>query len=218
MPAGYDFNMYRNLRFPVLLLLISALFLVSCSEAPKPTAEKSKEPEKPASPVTGRFAFHQMFMSARTWSPDVQLLGLSSIDLQGVAKEAGKAGAWQATFVSPGRGKAKMYTYSVIEADGNLHKGVFSGLDESYSGPRGQAKPFNILALKTDSDQAYKTALEHATEYVKKNPNMPISFVLEMTTRFPDAAWRVVWGESVSTSNFSIFVDASTGKYLQTMR
>ena len=30
--------------------------------------------------------------------------------------------------------------------------------------------------------------------------------------------WRVVWGDSVGTSNFSVFVDATTGEYLETMR
>jgi hypothetical protein len=31
------------------------------------------------------------------------------------------------------------------------------------------------------------------------------------------AVWRVIWGESVSTSNFSIYVDANQGKYLDKM-
>jgi hypothetical protein len=197
----------------VLILLLSA-----CSEAPREAAEKSKEPEKPAEPVTGRYAFQQMFVSARAWAPDVQVLQVASIPLQEVKSPPGKAGAWQAIFVSESRRKQRMYTYSVVETVGNLHKGVFAGLEDTYSGPRGLARPFQAAAVRTDSDEAYKTALKHATEYAKKNPSMPISFLLEQTPRFPDAAWRVIWGESVSASNFSIYVDASTGEYLQTMR
>jgi hypothetical protein len=60
--------------------------------------------------------------------------------------------------------------------------------------------------------------LTKGAEYDKKNPGKTITFVLEKTSRFTDPAWRVIWGESVGTSNFSIFVDASTGKYLETMR
>jgi hypothetical protein len=72
--------------------------------------------------------------------------------------------------------------------------------------------------VKVDTDAAYKTALKHAAEFDKKNPGKTISFLLEGNTRFPNPSWRVIWGESVGTSNFSVFVDASTGEYLQTMR
>ena len=209
--------MQGNTKLPVGFVLILTLILTACSEATKPSGEQPKEPEKPAEPITGRRAFHQTLVAARTWAPDVEVLSLSSIHMEGVQEEPGKTGAWQATFVSPSRGKAKMFTNSVVEGAGNLHKGVFAGLEENYMA-RGQAKPFNVAAIKTDSDEVYKTALEHGTEYSKKNPNLPISFVLELTPRFPNPAWRVIWGESVSSSNFSIFVDASTGRYLQTMR
>src|SRR5438876_151399 len=42
---------------------------------------------------------------------------------------------------------------------------------------------------------------------------------LRMTSiHLPDLTWRVIWGDSVGTSNFSVFVDATTGEYLETMR
>lgn len=192
------------------------LFLAACSsESPQPAAEKEKA--KPAAPVTGRFAFNQMYITARAWAPDLQILRLASIPLAEVKGENGKAGAWQATFVSDRLGRAKTYTYSVVESSGNLHQGVFGGNEEAYT-PRGQALTFSIQALKIDSDAAYETAAKKGAEYSKKNPNLPITFLLEKTKRFPDAAWRVVWGESVGTSNFSVYVDATTGDYLETMR
>jgi hypothetical protein len=198
--------------FSVLPLL---LILVACSEAPK-TAQK-KEAAPPPEPVTGREAFFKMFGPARAWAPDVQPLELVSINLPEVKAERGKAGAWQATFVSVSKGKKRVWTYSVIEAAGNLHKGVFAGLEGSYS-PSGQVEPWLMAALKTDSDEVYKTALTKGAEYDKKNPGKTITFLLQKTKKFPNPAWRVVWGESVGTSNFSVFVDASTGKYLETAR
>lgn len=195
----------------------SLLILGGCSEAPKKVEEKKKEPEKPAEPVTGRYAVYQMFNAARAWAPDIQALKLNSILLPEVKREPGKAAAWQVTFVSPGKNRARSYTYSVVEAEANLHKGVFAGLEESWSGG-GANKPFLMAALKTDSDAAYETALKKGADYAKKNPNKPVSYLLELTSRFPNPAWRVIWGESVGTSNFSIFIDASTGEYLQTMR
>jgi hypothetical protein len=56
------------------------------------------------------------------------------------------------------------------------------------------------------------------TEYAAKHPELPVLFMLEQTSRFPDPAWRVVWGDSVSTSGFSVFVDAMTGQFLQTSK
>ena len=103
-----------------------------------------------------------------------------------------------------------MYSWSAVEAEGNLHKGVFAGPDES-SRPK---QVFEIAAIRTDSEEAYKIAADKSAEYMKKNPDQPIFFVLEMTNRFPDLAWRVVWGESIAASSYSVFVDASTGKFL----
>ncbi len=197
---------------PLLLSL-----LIACSEPPKPAVEKKKEPLKPAEPVTGRQALQYMYSAARAWTPDAQILRLNSIALSQVKPEPGKSGAWQATFVSASRRLSRSWTYSVVEAEGNLHKGVFAGLEEGYPSS-GQAKPFQFLAVKFDSDEAYKTALKKSADYVKKNPDKPISMLLELTGRFPDPAWRVIWGESVGRSNYSIFVDATTGEYLQTMR
>jgi hypothetical protein len=101
-----------------------------------------------------------------------------------------------------------------VELEGNLHQGVFALLEEGYS-PQGAASPFSIAAIKIDSDQAYDVAAEKSADYIKKNPDKPITYLLEQNRRFPDLTWRVIWGESVSTSDYSVYVDASTGKYLE---
>ena len=197
------------------ILLIAApllLLLAGCSS--EPSAPPQKAAEKPAEPVTGRQALQQMFIAARAWAPDIQPVKVNSILLPEVKAQPGKAAAWQAIFVSASQGKAKSYTYSVVESEGNLHKGVFAGQDQSYS--TGAAKPFPMAAIKVDSDQAYETALKKAADYEKKNPGKPITFLLEANKQFPDVSWRVIWGESVGTSSFSIYVDASTGQYLET--
>jgi len=197
--------------------LVSAavlLLLAGCSS--EPPAPQKKAEEKPAEPVTGRQALQQMYIAARGWAPDIQPIKVNSILLPEVKAEPGKAPAWQAIFVSPSQGKARSYTYSVVESEGNLHKGVFAGLDQSWS-PSGMQKPFLMAAVKFDSDQAYQTALKKGAEYDKKNPGKPIIFLLEANNKFPDVSWRVIWGESVGTSAFSVFVDASTGAYLEIM-
>lgn len=190
------------------------LFLSACSDSPKSTEQQAAP--KPPEALTGRQAFQRMYPQARGWAPDAQPIEIRSINLAQVKAEPGKAGAWQVIFISPSLAKSKTYTYSAVEGDGNLHEGVFGGIEESYS-PRGDSSPFLIAAIKIDSDAAYKTAAEHSAEYLKKNPDKPVVFLMEQTRRFPDVTWRVIWGDSVSTSDYSVFIDGTTGKYLETM-
>ena len=199
-----------------ILLGFSAVFFTGCSSTH--TDEQKKAPEKPPEAISGRSAFYKMYPSARMWAADVQVLRLSSMSMDGVKDEPGKAGAWEATFISPSKLKSKTFTYSVVEGGGNLHKGIFAGFDDDYRGPRGQATAWVIPAFKIDSDEAFATALKKSADYVKKNPGKPMFYLLEQTARFPDLTWRVVWGESVSMSNYSVYVDATTGEYLEIMR
>jgi hypothetical protein len=199
----------------LFFLLTSALVLLltSCSDAPPPTVAK-KEPEKPE-PVTGQSAIFKMYQVARSWSPDVQVLKMNTIGLSDVPDvPRGKAAAWQATFTSSARSQQRSYTYSIIEGGGNLHKGVFGLLEEAWSGPHGENTPFLMAAVKVDTDAAFQTAMsEGGADYDKKNPGKPVTFLLEKIAKYPDPVWRVVWGESVGTSNFSVYVDASTGQF-----
>ncbi len=200
----------RNLLIPIFA---GAVLLAGCSE-PAPTAGQKKQAE----PVTGETALYRMYRVARSWAPDAQVLHLNSIILSEVPKgPPGTAPAWQAVFVSPATSLARSYTYSIVEAQGNLHEGVFPGQPESWN-PQGLNTPFLIAAVKTDTDAAYKTALANGgAEYDKKNPGKPISFVLEKVEKFPDPVWRAIWGESAATSGFSVYVDATTGAFQEKM-
>ncbi len=186
------------------------ILLCSCSES-TPVKEPTKEAEAKPEPITGRHAFQQMYPQVRTWAIDALPVQLESINLPQVKGENGTAGAWQATFYSQASGRAKTYTWSAIESPGNLHQGVFGGPDESARAP----KTFLLAAIRVDSDEAYKVAASRSADYLAKNPNKPVLFILELTNRFPQLVWRVVWGDSVNTSDYSVFVDAATGQYLE---
>ncbi|HWR52102.1 MAG TPA: hypothetical protein VN428_13405 [Bryobacteraceae bacterium] len=206
----------KRLKFIACLPVLA--LLTGCSEEPKKAAEAAKEAAAPLEPVSAQSAVHQMFMKARAWAPDVKLFRVTAMNLQEVKSEGGKAGAWDATFISESRGRSRRYTYSVIELPAsNIHKGPFAGPEDAWSAG-GQNAPFVIQALKTDSTAAYDVAVKKSQEYMKKNPTMQIQILLEKTKRFPNPAYRIIWGDSVATSNYSIFVDASTGEYLQTAR
>lgn len=198
------------------LLFTSAVILLSgCSPASKPATAAKEEVKKEPVPLTGRNAFFKVYVTARSWAPDVQCLSVNSIPLADVKPEPGKSGAWQVTVVSPSKLRKRTYTWSAIEAEGNLHEGVFAGQEEAYT-PNTKVRPFLIAALKTDTDAALKVAQEKSADYVKRNPDMRINFLLELGDKHPNPAWRVIWGDSVGTSGHSVFVDASTGEYLET--
>ena len=206
------------------ILFASALFaiLTACSDTSTSTTTAKKEPEK-LEPVGGQTAIFKMYQMARAWAPDAQVLKMQRMHIT-EAKDGppGLAPAWQAVFVSAAKSQSRGYTYSIVEGEGNLHKGAFAGPEESFSGKSGVNSPFLMAAVKIDTDAAYKKAMDtpasHAAEYDKKNPGKPITILLEKTNKHPDPAWRIIWGESAGTSNFSVLIDASTGDYLETMR
>jgi hypothetical protein len=203
-------------KIPFLVVSLASLLWVGCSEPPP--APVAKEPAKPPAAVTGASGLFQMYQVARAkFSTDAQVLKLNSIRVPEVPAAPGKAGAWQATFVSASLGKSRTYTYSVVEEGDNLHKGVFPTGDGDWSGRSGVNTAFELRDVMVDSDAAYKTALEKAGDYDPKHPGTPISFLLERTNRYPVPAWRVIWGESIGTSSYSIYVDAVQGHFLEKM-
>jgi len=194
-----------------LLPVIAGLLVVACSETP--TETKKKEPEKPFETITGRQAFQMTYPQARIWAPDCEPIRIRSLNLTEPKSGSGRAGAWEIVWVSQGRGRQRSFTWSAIE-EGNLHKGVFGGLEEAWSGPRGQSQPFLPAALKIDTPEALQTAILKSKDYLNKSGAKPqVTYLCELTSRFPDPVWRVLWGESVSASEWSVFVDASTGEY-----
>jgi hypothetical protein len=203
--------------FPAVALLLAA---AGCSEAPKPPAGEEQKPQSgtPPEPVSGATAFYKTFFSARAWAQDAQPVRLAQIDVDEIKASGGKAAAWEAVFVSPSQGRARRFIYSVIHRPArNLRGGVTTDPPESWSSSSG-AEPFLVQAFRTDSPSAYDLAMKKGRDYAQKHPELPVKLVLEKTQRFPDPAWRVYWGESVSTSAYSIFVDATTGAYLATGR
>lgn len=196
---------------PVLLML-----LAGCAEPPKKDAPK--EPPKPAAPVSGRQAFQYVYPAARTWAPDAQPIQGRNLNLPEPKSEKGRCAAWEFTFASAAKGRTKSWTYSVVEAEGNLHKGTFAGPEAGFAGSIGQARPFSTFALKIDTDEALETATKASAEELKKVGDKQVLFLLEYTPRFPNPAWRVMWGESLATSEYSVFVDAVTGQMLQKVK
>jgi len=159
--------MLKTSRLPLVLPIL--MLLSACSDAP--STDKAKEPAKPPEPVTGRQAFQKMYPMARNWDLNATPLRLRSVRLS-AKPEKGKADAWEAVFVSQSLGKSKTFTYSIVEAEGNLHQGVFALLEEGYT-PQGAAAPFPIAAIKFDSDQATTPPPRKARTISRRIPTSP---------------------------------------------
>jgi hypothetical protein len=197
---------------------ILVIFLVACGGPGGNKPSKDVSPAAPPKPVTARFAFQRMSIQARMWAADAQPLRIASANLKEVPSVDGKYPAWHATFVSAQLKKARSFSYSVVDSPGNVHEGVLRGREESWLGPTGQAQPFPVQMLKVDSDEAYVTAVKESKDYLKKHPEVPVQFLLEYIPRFPLPAWRVFWGETLGSSQYAVFIDCTSGKYLQTLQ
>jgi len=199
------------MRFFAFLSVV--LLLSACSETP--TETKTKEPEKPPAPITAQQAFRYTYPASRAWAADSLPLRIRSIHLADVPAEPGKAGAWEIIYVSQAQQQAKIYTWAAIEASETLHKDVFAGKAETWSGSSGQEKPFEASAFHIDSPAALETAIANSKAYLDKPGSKPaVNFMLEFTPRFPEPVLRVMWGETAGSAEYTAIIGASTGQML----
>jgi hypothetical protein len=192
-----------------LFALAPALMVAGCD------SETETRKEKAAEPVTGLHALVALYGKARLWAPDIKVVSYVSLRIDQVKDQPGKSPVWQVVFGSEAEGKRRAYTYSVAEASTTIHKGIFEDAPAEWSSDN-RAIPMSVLQV--DTDQAWATALKNGGDYPKQNPKMPIAWSLEMGRLAQQPVWRVIWGESVTSSSFSILIDATNGKYLATLR
>lgn len=199
--------MRKLLLFLTLSLLGAA---VACSDVPPGSADKNSSDSASASgPVTGKTAFWQMYKSAYAWASDLQPLRLESKTVPGVKNADGKAAMWSATFGSPSRHEARVFTYSVAQHAPDVYKGVTVEKPLPWNGSTKDAAVFATSDLSVDSDAAYKTALAQASAWVAQHPDKDFSCTLGNAQRFQAPVWYVLWGDS--KSGYAVFVDAKSG-------
>jgi hypothetical protein len=196
-----------------IVALVVTLVLTSC-EAPKPAGEAkpesaAKAASAPEQPVSGKTAFWEMYKSAHSWAADLVPLKLESKAVPGIKNEAGKAAIWTATFGSPRRQEARVFTYSVVSRSPDVYKGVTVSNPLPWTGPTPAALTFTTSDFAVDSDAAYTTASAQAATWVKSHPGKDVSFTLGNASRFPAPVWYVLWGDQ--KSGYSVFVNAKTG-------
>ena len=191
--------------FPVFA---AALLLAGCSDAPPP--KKAAEP--PPAPISGRQAFQYMYGSARLWAADAEPLTVRSIRFPNTTAAPGKAEAWEVIFVSESLGRGRTYTWSTEEREAEgWHKGVFPGQQQTWT--PGAQKPFSPAEIKVDTDEALDAAVKTSDDFLKKpGAKPPVNYLLERSVQFPNPVWRVMWGNTVSSAEYLVTVDAATAE------
>jgi hypothetical protein len=194
-------------------VMVAALVLSACSEAPKTTpkveTEAKNEPAKAPEAVTAQRAFYEIYKSARAWATDLLALSVVSGEVPDIKNEDGKAGLWTAIFVSPSRKEARSFTYAVAASGGDIRKGVNVSNALLWSGSTATSKPFANSEFAVDSDAAYKAAFEKAAGWLKKHPNQKATFRLGNASRFAAPVWYIMWG--TTKNGYAELVNATTG-------
>ena len=96
---------------------------------------------------------------------------------------------------------------------GNLAQGHFRGQAADMERIERPAEAVHGERLSHRLSEGPGNGKEAAKAYLEKPGTKPaINFLVEFTPRFPDPVWRVMWGESAGSAEFTVFVDATTGK------
>lgn len=194
----------------VLLLSACAVFSTGCATAPVETAKETPKPEPV--PRTGRGGLQSTFPSARGWAADAEPLSARNIHLNSRQAPEGQAYAWEVTYASASFGSTRSFIWSSVTEDG-LNEGVFGGPPRSWRA--GSQRTIVMSGIKIDTTQALEAASESAKSYLDKKGDKPrVTFMLEFIPRYNTTAWRVMWGLTAGTSEYTVFVDADTGKVL----
>ncbi len=205
----------HRIRLHAVSALFAVVVLTSCSQQPKTTqaSSASATDATTSGPVSGKTAFWEMYKTAHTWAVDLTPLSLESKTVPGVKNESGKAAMWTATFGSPSKRQALTVSYSVVAHGEDIPKGIAVDHPIPWGGPSTDALPFTRSDFATDSDAAYKTALNQAEPWLKKHPGKEASLALGNASRFPAPVWYVLWGDK--KLGYAVYVNAKTGAVIK---
>jgi hypothetical protein len=192
----------------LLLLLLSVAILAGCSSESNQPAPKPEPPQL----LSGRSAFQQLYISARSWAPDARPYRLQSAAVGDNKGKDGKAVVWQAGFASPSQRLSREYSWSGIDAPDAPSRGVSHGAQDPYT----PGSDFDIQFLKVDSDRAFEVAQKHGGDKpLQDDPTTPVLYLLEWSRPTNNLIWHVIYGNSRSTAKLVVDVDASTGEFLR---
>ena len=199
----------------LLLIFLALAFLAGCSSQSSQPAQEKPQP-KPPEPVTGRYAFQKLYVTAHGWARDAQPYLLESQNMGDFKGQEGKAILWRAGFASPSEHSVKPYTWSGIDSPDAPTRGVNPGVEDTYSPNNSSTQIFDIAFLKIDSDKALEVAQKHGGDkLMAKSADTPVLYLLDWNRATNELTWHVIYGNSRDDAKLRVAVNASNGDFLR---
>lgn len=202
-----------RIRFQAIALVAALVVTLGSQARPLFAGDTKPAPANAGAPspdaVSAKTAFWEMYKMAHSWASDLMPLKVESKKVAGVRNGGGKAVMWSATFGSPSRHEARVFTYSAITQPPDIRKGVTVGNPLPWPGPTREALPFDTGDFAVDSDAIYNTAFAQAAAWAKAHPDKDVALSLGNASRFPAPVWYVLWGDS--KSGYAVLVNAKSG-------
>src|SRR5579872_6276851 len=212
------------------LAMIAALActLAACSSAPSgggssALAPAAKPQPKPIDAETGRVVLQRLYTTSRGWNGDTEPVSIQSQNYKNAGGNEnaplghdGKSAVWRGLFASPGRSMMKTYMWSGLTGPDAPSPGITPGNEDPFSAGNSSTQPFQLVFLKTDSDQALETAQKHGgAALLKKQPELPVNFTLAWEGRHGQLIWHVIYGQSVNEPKLDVVIDASSNQFVR---
>jgi hypothetical protein len=207
-------------KFVIGLLALGLGAGAGCSaERPREAGEQpaAEKQEPQAQALTARAAFQRMLPQARLWGADARPSRMESISTEQARGAEGTSTVWRAEFVSPARGTMRTFLWSGATGPDAPAPGITASPEAGWSPANRETQPFDPAFLRTDSDRAFEVAQGRGGEAIlKKDPEHPVTYVLDWDPRKNQLYWRVFYGTDTRDAKLRIVVNASTGEYLRT--
>lgn len=183
-------------------------------KAPAVSAAQKAEPAL----YTAQEAFTRLMGAARLWAADALPFHLESSLSSESSGMNGKSAIWRGLFISASRRSVKTFVCSGSRAAGAPPFGI-SSTSELAPDPSAAALAFQPFYLKTDSDKAFELAQLHGgASLVKKDPNQPITYVLEWSPAQGVPLWYVIYGKDRRSAKGIGVINATTGTFVGSIK
>ena len=198
------------------LLLFSLLLVAGCTSKPTTTVEAAK-PAAPAKEAavkyTARECLSRMDGQAQRWAPDALVFHVESDINPETDGHGGKSTVWKGIYASASRQTIRTFTCSGSREPYAPPVGVTGELELAY---KPSATPFHAFLVNTDSDKAFEVAQQHGGEtLLKKEPQMPVTYLLAMERGQSVPTWFVIYGKSMQDNKGIGMINATTGNFLR---
>lgn len=200
-----------------VLLGLVALVIAGCTSQPTKTATAEPPKPAPAKELTVKYTalecLNRMDGQALRWAPDALVFHVESDINPETDGRGGKSTVWKGIYASDSRHTIRTFTCSGSHEAYAPPVGVTGELELAY---QPSATPFRAFLVKADSDKAFEVAQQHGGEtLLKKDPKLPVTYLLAMERRQSVPTWFVIYGKSTEDNKGIGMINATTGQFLR---